>query len=108
MRYLTRGSKLRLGLAAAATLLLAAPASGKEPHRQLRPIVLVHAASADRSSWDRSLADAVAATRRAVEGQPGEVIPRRSSRRRPRGPGPAGSCGVIRQAAGTTKATAQR
>ena len=69
---------------------LAAPAAGKP----LPSIVLVHGAFADGSSWDRvvplllakgypvvalhqslsSLAEDVAATRRAIEAQPGDVV----------------------------------
>jgi pimeloyl-ACP methyl ester carboxylesterase len=74
--------------------LLAEPASGVTPTKLLPSIVLVHGAFADGSSWDRvvpllqakgysvvslhepltSLAEDVAAARRAIEQQPGDVV----------------------------------
>lgn len=87
---------LNFAVALAAGLALTAvagPADAADP-RPTRSIVLVHGAFADSSSWDRvspilmakgytvvavqqpmsSLADDVAATRRAIDAQPGEVI----------------------------------
>jgi pimeloyl-ACP methyl ester carboxylesterase len=87
-----------LAIAAALALLGAGPLGGfaaaAPPAPQLPSIVLVHGAFADGSSWDRvvpllqaqgyrvvavhepltSLADDVAATRRAIEMQPGDVV----------------------------------
>jgi pimeloyl-ACP methyl ester carboxylesterase len=87
---------LNLTVALAAGLALAAVAgrAGAADARPTRSIVLVHGAFADDSSWDRvspillargytvvavkqpmsSLADDVAATKRAIDAQPGEVI----------------------------------
>jgi pimeloyl-ACP methyl ester carboxylesterase len=85
---------LAVALAAGAALAAVARPTGAADAKPARSIVLVHGAFADGSSWDRvspilmangytvvavqqpmsSLADDVAATRRAIDAQPGEVI----------------------------------
>jgi pimeloyl-ACP methyl ester carboxylesterase len=86
--------KLALALAAGPALAAVAGPAAAADARPTRSIVLVHGAFADGSSWDgvspilmahgytvvavrppmSSLADDVAATRRAIDAQPGEVI----------------------------------
>jgi pimeloyl-ACP methyl ester carboxylesterase len=88
-----RALKLVIALAAGSSLgAVAAPAAAAD--KPTRSIVLVHGAFADGSSWDRvtpillakgytvvavqqpmsSLADDVAATKRAIDAQPGDVV----------------------------------
>ena len=85
---------LAVALAAGSALAAVAGPAGAADAKPTRSIVLVHGAFADGSSWDRvspilmakgytvvavqqpmsSLADDVAATKRAIDAQPGEVI----------------------------------